>query len=75
MIFGGKITEGKATKTSKIKVLKNDEVEAIGQITTLQAAKESVSEVVEGNEAGIEYKGEPIIEVGDTLEFFEETYE
>jgi translation initiation factor IF-2 len=75
MIFGGKIVSGKATKDSKIKVLKNDEVEAIGEMISLQSAKENVSEVVEGNEAGIEYKGEPIIEVGDILEFFEETYE
>ncbi len=75
MIFGGKVIEGKATKTSKIKVLKNDEVETIGEMINLQAAKEDVAEVVEGQEAGIEYKGEPIIEAGDTLEFFEETYE
>ena len=75
MIIGGKITEGKITKTSKIKVLKNGRVETIGELLSLQAAKEDVAEVVEGNEAGLEYKGEPIIEVGDTLEFFEEIYE
>lgn len=75
MIFGGKVKEGKVTKDSKIKVLKNGEVETIGEIINLQAAKENVAEVVEGQEAGIEYKGEPIIEAGDTLEFFEETYE
>lgn len=75
MIFGGKVIEGKATKASKIKVIKNDEVVAVGQMTNLQSAKEDVAEVVTGNEAGIEYQGEPIIEVGDILEFFEESYE
>ncbi len=75
MIIGGKVTEGKISKNSKIKVLKNNEVETIGQLVSLQSARENVSEVVVGNEAGLEYKGEPIIEVGDTLEFFEETYE
>jgi len=75
MIFGGKVSKGKVTKDSKIKVLKNGEVEAIGELINLQSAKENVSEVVEGQEAGIEYKGEPIIEVGDTLEFFQESYE
>lgn len=75
MIFGGKVVEGKILKSNKIKVLKNGEVEAIGELVNLQSGKEDVAEVVAGNEAGLEYKGEPIIEVGDTLEFFEETYE
>jgi translation initiation factor IF-2 len=75
MIIGGKVTKGKINKNSKIKVLKNGQVETIGELLSLQSAKEDVVEVVEGNEAGMEYKGEPIIEVGDTLEFFEEIYE
>lgn len=75
MIVGGKVIEGKITKTSRIKVLKNGQVETMGELASLQSAKEDVSEVVEGNEAGLEYKGEPIIEVGDILEFFEESYE
>ncbi|MCD4760708.1 translation initiation factor IF-2, partial [bacterium] len=75
MIVGGKVLEGKITKDSKIKIIKNNEVEAIGQLLSLQAAKEDVNEVVEGNEAGLEYKGEPIVEVGDILEFFQESYE
>lgn len=75
MIVGGKITEGKVLKTAQIKVVKNGEVESIGELVSLQAGKEDVSEVVAGNEIGLEYKGEPIIEVGDILEFFEETYE
>ncbi|MBT4849312.1 translation initiation factor IF-2 [Candidatus Parcubacteria bacterium] len=75
MIFGGKVVEGKITKSSKIKVIKNDEVVAVGQMTNLQSAKEDVSEVALGQEAGIEYQGDPVIEVGDVLEFFEEIYE
>lgn len=75
LIFGGKVIEGKVTKNSKIKVIKNGEVETIGQLVNLQSGKEDVSEVVIGNDAGISYKGEPIIEVGDKLEFFEENYE
>ena len=75
MIIGGKVIEGKITKASKIKVLKNDQVETIGELLSLQSAKEDVAEVVQGNEAGLEYQGEPIIEVGDVLEFFEEIYE
>ncbi|MFA5126851.1 MAG: translation initiation factor IF-2 [Patescibacteria group bacterium] len=72
MIFGGKVIEGKVTKKCKIKVIKKGELEAIGTIANLQSARENVNEVVTGNEAGIEYRGEPIVAVGDTLEFFEE---
>jgi len=75
MVIGGKVIEGKAVKESKIKVWHNDEIEAIGEIENLQAAKENVSEVVEGNEAGIEFKGDPLIQEGDILEFFEESHE
>lgn len=75
MIFGGKVIDGKITKKCKIKVIKNGEVETIGELVNLQAAKENVSEVVAGNEAGIEYQGEPIVAVGDILELFEESYE
>ncbi len=75
MIIGGKVVEGKISKNAKIKVLKNNEVETIGQLASLQSARENVSEVAQGNEAGLEYKGDPIIEIGDTLEFFEEIYE
>ena len=75
MVIGGKVIEGKAIKEAKVKVWHNNEIEAIGEIINLQAAKENVSEVVEGNEAGIEFKGDPLIQEGDVLEFFEESYE
>lgn len=75
MIVGGKITEGKITKDSKIKIYKNGEVESIAQLINLQSARQNMNEVVAGNEAGIEFRGEPLVTVGDTLEFFEETHE
>ncbi len=75
MIVGGKVLEGKVLKNSKIKVLRNEEIEAVGELKNLQSAKENVTEVVAGNEAGLEYKGDPIIQVGDILEFFQEVYE
>jgi translation initiation factor IF-2 len=75
MIVGGKIVEGMIVKKCGVKVLKNGEMEAVGKITELQSGKQAANEVVAGNEAGIEYQGDPIIAVGDTLEFFEESYE
>lgn len=75
MVIGGKVIEGKINKDAKIKVWHDNEIEAIGEIANLQSAKEEVNEVVEGQEAGIEFKGDPIIQEGDILEFFEESYE
>jgi translation initiation factor IF-2 len=75
MIVGGKVTAGSVTKPAKIKVIREGEIETIGELANIQTAKENVTEIVEGSEAGIDYKGDPIIQVGDTLEFFEEIYE
>ncbi|KKP90107.1 MAG: Translation initiation factor IF-2 [Parcubacteria group bacterium GW2011_GWA2_36_10] len=75
MIVGGKVISGKIIKAAKIKLLRNNEIETIGELGSLQAGKVDVTEVVEGQEAGLEFIGEPIIQVGDTLEFFEEIYE
>jgi len=75
MIVGGKVIDGKVAKGTSIKVLRNGELESIGKLGNLQSAKQDVSEAVVGNEAGLEYKGDPIIQVGDELEFFVESYE
>ena len=75
MVIGGKVIEGLVRKDAKVKVWHNKEIEAVGEIINLQTAKEDVQEVVEGNEAGIEFKGDPLIQEGDILEFFEESYE
>lgn len=75
MIIGGKVVSGKIAKPAKIKLLRNNEIETIGELGSLQAGKVDVTEVAQGQEAGLEFIGEPIIQVGDTLEFFEEIYE
>lgn len=75
MIIGGKVINGKVIKPSKIKLIRNNEIETIGELGNLQSGKEDVTEVVLGQEAGLEFVGEPMIQVGDTLEFFEEIYE
>ncbi len=75
MVIGGKVIEGLVRKDAKVKVWHNKEIEAVGEIINLQTAKEDVQEVVEGNEAGIEFKGDPLIQEGDILEFFEESHE
>lgn len=72
MIVGGKVLSGKITPDNKIRVIKNGQKAAEGKILKLQINKQDVNEAVEGQEAGIQYEGKPIINQGDILEFYKE---
>lgn len=72
MIVGGKITVGKIKVGLKAKVLKKDEVLATGEVMEIRYGKQVVPELVEGQECGLLFKGEPIIEEGFVLELFDE---
>lgn len=75
MIIGGKVIDGKISTHAKVRLLHNGQIESLGDIKNVQSGKENISEAVVGNEVGLEYWGEPIVQVGDILEFFEEIYE
>jgi len=72
MVVGGKVTKGKITNNSLIKIIRGGEIVDFGNITELQSSKEAVNEVMPGQECGIKYEGRGIIQVGDTLEFYQE---
>jgi len=72
MVIGGKVTKGVAKLNTKVDVLRNKAKIATGEITQLQLNKISVEQVEEGSECGLKYKGKPIIEEADTLEFYSE---
>ena len=72
VIFGGKVIKGKMIKDAVAKVIRNQEAMAIGQISNLQSGKENVTEVVEGQECGLEFDGDPIIKEGDLIEVYKE---
>lgn len=72
MIVGGKVRAGKIQAAAKIKVFRKDEEIGQGVIKELQAGKETVSEVQEGQECGISFSGKPVIEKGDILEIYVE---
>ena len=72
MIIGGKVLEGKVKNNTKIKVLRNNEVISIGDLEGLQSGKENVTEVLKGQECGLQYKGKGEIEVNDILEVYDE---
>lgn len=72
MIVGGKVTAGKIKPGLKVKVLKKDEVLALGEVVEVRYGKQVVPELIENQECGLLYKGEPLIEENCVLELFEE---
>ena len=72
MIVGGKVIEGKVKKDTKVKVIRNGETVTIGDLTSLQAAKQEVTEVVKGEDCGLEFKGREAIQENDILEVYQE---
>ncbi|MFA5318247.1 MAG: translation initiation factor IF-2 [Patescibacteria group bacterium] len=71
-IIGGKVTQGKILQNSKIEVLRGNKSIAKGKLAKLQAGRQDVSEVAGGQECGIQFEGDPIIEVGDILSVYQE---
>ena len=71
-IVGGKVLSGKIENKSKFKVWRGEEFLTVGLLKTLQADKQNVNEVVEGQECGLELEVKEKIETGDLLEFYHE---
>ena len=55
-----------------ITVVRDKEFIAQGKLSKLQSGKQDVKSVEQDQECGIKYEGDPIIEVGDILEFYKE---
>jgi translation initiation factor IF-2 len=71
-IVGGKVTDGKIELGAKAALLRNGEFVASGKISELQINKVKVKDVVKGDECGIKFIGQPLIEVGDVLDIYRE---
>lgn len=71
-ILGGKVIEGLIESDSQIEIFKKDEFMGDGKLTKLQAGKQDVHIVEEGEECGIQFKGNPVAEVGNVIKFFKE---
>ena len=72
MIVGAKVESGKIEKASLIEVLRDGEKVGQGKVKELQYNKKTVEEVKSGNNAGITYEGDIIIEEGDVLNAYKE---
>ncbi len=69
-IVGLSVTTGNVQKRAQVKIIRNERVAGTGLVENLKQVGEEVSQVEEGNECGIQYKGDVRVEVGDHLEFY-----
>jgi translation initiation factor IF-2 len=68
-IAGCFLSEGKATRNAKLRVLRNSRVMGEGQVTSLKRFKDDAREVIQGQECGIGVGGLDA-QVGDILELY-----
>ncbi len=71
-IAGCMVTDGKITRNTRIRIIRDGVVIHTGEIDALKRYKDDVKEVATGYECGISIKNFNNIEVGDNIEGFEE---
>ncbi|TSC84654.1 MAG: translation initiation factor IF-2 [Parcubacteria group bacterium Gr01-1014_13] len=72
MIVGGRVEGGKIKKDARVRVRRGGEVIGQGKLGQLQSGKQTVNELPEGNEGGLQFDGKLKLEVGDVLEAYTE---
>ena len=70
IIAGSYVTDGKVTRDSSLKIVRDGVVVYDGKILSLKRFKDDASEVTSGFECGIAVDGFNDIKVGDTLEAY-----
>jgi translation initiation factor IF-2 len=70
-IAGSYVTEGKVTRASHARVIRDRKTVFEGKISSLRRFKDDVREVAQGFECGIALEGYNALEVGDVIEAFE----
>jgi translation initiation factor IF-2 len=71
-ILGAKVIEGEAQNNVKVEVIREGKFEAQGEITQLQSGKQDVDKVELGQECGLNFAGQPVVQEGDVLELYKE---
>ncbi len=72
MVVGGAVNKGSIEVGATARVVRGEQVIAEGKINSLQAGKQDVKEVMEGQQCGIGFTGKAKIEEGDILEVYKE---
>ncbi len=70
-IAGGIVTEGKASRTASVRLIRNGTVIWTGKLGSLRRFKDNVQEVDEGQEFGVVLDGYADVKEEDVLEFFQ----
>lgn len=70
MIVGMGVTSGKIENRAKVRVIRADAKVGSGEVANLKQGPLDVNEVEEGNDCGINFKGDVTIQEGDILEFY-----
>ncbi|MFH1890837.1 MAG: translation initiation factor IF-2 [Candidatus Kuenenbacteria bacterium] len=71
-IVGGKVIEGKIIDNAICRLIKNGEIAGEIKALEIEAGKEKVKEVAEGQECGVKIEGSIYAEKGDVIEFYKE---
>ena len=70
MIVGLGVTRGKIENSAKLRVISADAKVGGGEVANLKQGPLDVIEVEEGNDCGINYKGDVMVMEGDIIEFY-----
>lgn len=71
-VAGCMVTDGKILRSSKIRIIREGVVIHSGDVGALKRFKDDVKEVMRGYECGVQIKNYNDIQVGDTIEVYEE---
>ncbi|MCF0206668.1 MAG: translation initiation factor IF-2, partial [Bacteroidales bacterium] len=74
-VAGCLITDGRVTRKSKVRLIRDGIVVYSGELGSLKRFKDDAKEVIAGQECGLNIDRFNDIKTGDVLEFFEETEE
>ena len=72
-IAGCMVTDGKITRSCKVRIIRDGVVVHTGALESLKRFKDDVKDVMKGFECGISLKNYSDMQVGDNFEAFEET--
>ncbi len=71
-VVGGKVISGKVEGNSMAAVFRNGEFVTSGKIKEIHVGKQLVTDVMRGQECGLMFIGQPIVQPGDILEVYKE---
>jgi len=71
-IIGGKVINGLVKQGALVDIIRGTTKVGKGRVAQLQRDKKEIDEVKKGQECGIQFRGDTIIEQNDILEFYQE---